>query len=204
VQSRVPLDSLSKEEEQNEGKKQGRRERGEQETGRLLDLIYTPGVAHIAKEISKNNELAYKYTSKWNNVTIVYDGSRILGLGNIGPKGAIHVMEGKAVLFKALGGVNAFPLCLATQEKQEIIRFVKAVEPVFGAINIKDIESPKVLEIVERLQHELSIPVFHDDQHGTAVITLVALINAIKLVGLKFCILVQEYTFRIFAFSNLL
>jgi malate dehydrogenase (oxaloacetate-decarboxylating) len=111
IQSRVPLDSLSQEEER-EGKK-----REEQETGTILDLIYTPGVAHVAKEISKNNELAYKYTSKWNNVAIVCDGSRILGLGNIGPKGAVPVMEGKAVLFKALSGINAFPLCLATQGK---------------------------------------------------------------------------------------
>ena len=179
IQSRVPLDSLS--EEETEDKKRGEGE----ETEGILDLIYTPGVAGIAKEISKNNELAYKYTSKWNNVAIVCDGTRVLGLGNIGPKGAIPVMEGKAVLFKALGGVNAFPLCIATQDREQIISFVKAVEPVFGAVNIEDIESPKVLEIVGRLQRELPIPVFHDDQHGTAVITLAALINAIKLVGLK-------------------
>jgi malate dehydrogenase (oxaloacetate-decarboxylating) len=186
VQSRIPIDSLKEEEqESNESKKQRKREGEKQEAESILDLIYTPGVAHIAKEISKNDELAYKYTSKWNNVAIICDGSRILGLGNIGPKGAIPVMEGKAVLFKALSGINAFPLCLATQEKEEIINFVKAVEPVFGAINIEDIASPKVLEIVERLQHELPIPVFHDDQHGTAVITLAALLNATKLIGQK-------------------
>jgi malate dehydrogenase (oxaloacetate-decarboxylating) len=186
VQSRIPIDSLKEEEqESNESKKQRKREGEKQEAESILDLIYTPGVAHIAKEISKNDELAYKYTSKWNNVAIICDGSRILGLGNIGPKAAIPVMEGKAVLFKALSGINAFPLCLATQEKEEIINFVKAVEPVFGAINIEDIASPKVLEIVERLQHELPIPVFHDDQHGTAVITLAALLNATKLIGQK-------------------
>jgi malate dehydrogenase (oxaloacetate-decarboxylating) len=191
VQSRVPLDSLSEREEEeqpNEGRKQGRKKgegEGKGETGNILELIYTPGVAHVAKEISRNNELAYKYTSKWNNVSIICDGSRILGLGNIGPKGAIPVMEGKAVLFKALSSINAFPLCLATQEKEEIISFVKAVEPVFGAVNIEDIESPKVLEIVERLQKDLIIPVFHDDQHGTAVITFAALLNAIKLIGQK-------------------
>src|ERR687887_292879 len=158
---------------------------GHEEEKGTLGLIYTPGVASVAQEITKNKELIYDYTSKWNNVAIVCDGTRVLGLGNIGPKGAIPVMEGKAVLFKALGGVNAFPLCIATQDKEQIISFVKAVEPVFGAINIEDIESPKVLEIVERLQHELPIPVFHDDQHGTAVITLAALINAVKLVGRK-------------------
>ena len=133
-----------------------------------LDLIYTPGVAFVAKEISTNKELAYDYTSKWNNVAIVCDGTRIFGLGEIGPEGAIPVMEGKSVLFKALGGINAFPLCIDTKDKEEIIRIVKAIQPVFGAVNIEDIESPKVLEIVERLHKELSIPVFHDDQHGTA------------------------------------
>src|SRR6476469_9061574 len=108
---------------------------------------------------------------------------RVLGLGDIGPEGAIPVMEGKAVLFKLLGNINAFPLCIDITDKEEIIKFVKGIQPVFGAINIEDIESPKVLEIVERLQKELSIPVFHDDQHGTAIITLAALVNAIKLIG---------------------
>src|SRR6476646_11211561 len=151
----------------------------------ILDLIYTPGVAHVAKKISTNKKLAYDFTSKWNNVAIICDGTRVLGLGNIGPEGAIPVMEGKSVLFKALGGINAFPLCIATKDKEEIIRFVKAIQPVFGAINIEDIESPKVFAIIKRLQDELSIPVFHDDQHGTAVITLAALTNSLILLNKK-------------------
>ncbi|MDQ5842652.1 MAG: NADP-dependent malic enzyme [Thermoproteota archaeon] len=156
----------------------------EEEKG-TLGLIYTPGVAYASREISNNRELVYDYTSKWNNVAIVCDGTRVLGLGNVGPEAAIPVMEGKAVLFKILGGINAFPLCISTQNKDEIIRFVKEIEPIFGAINIEDIESPKVLEIVEGLQRTLSIPVFHDDQHGTAVITLAALINSLRIVGKK-------------------
>ena len=147
-----------------------------------LRLIYTPGVAYLALEISNQKKLAYDYTSKWNNVAIVCDGTRVLGLGNIGPEGALPVMEGKSVLFKALGDINAIPLCINTQDKEEIIRFVKIIQPNFGAINIEDIESPKVLEIVERLSKEASIPIFHDDQHGTAIITLAALQNALKLV----------------------
>jgi malate dehydrogenase (oxaloacetate-decarboxylating) len=147
----------------------------------ILDLIYTPGVASVAKKISTDKKLAYDFTSKWNNVAIVCDGTRVLGLGNIGPEGAIPVMEGKSVLFKALGGINAFPLCIDTKDKEEIIKLVKAVQPVFGAVNIEDIESPKVLEIVERLHKDLSIPVFHDDQHGTAIITLAGLLNALRL-----------------------
>lgn len=146
-----------------------------------LGLIYTPGAAYVATEISENKELTYDYTSKWNNVAIVCDGTRVLGLGNIGPEAALPVMEGKSVLFKILGGINAFPLCIDMKDKEDIIRFVKAIQPVFGAINIEDIESPKVLEIVERLRNDLQIPVFHDDQHGTAVITLAALINALRL-----------------------
>jgi malate dehydrogenase (oxaloacetate-decarboxylating) len=148
----------------------------------ILRLIYTPGVASVAKEISTDKKLAYDYTSKWNNVAIVCDGTRVLGLGDIGPEGAIPVMEGKSVLFKVLGGINAFPLCIDTKDKEEIIRFVKAIQPVFGAVNIEDIESPKVLEIVERLHKDLSIPVFHDDQHGTAIIALAGLVNALRLV----------------------
>lgn len=148
-----------------------------------LGLIYTPGVAYVASEISKNKELAYEYTSKWNNVAIVCDGTRVLGLGNVGPEAALPVMEGKSVLFKTLGGINAIPLCISARDKEEIIRFVKAIQPGFGAVNIEDIESPKVLEIVERLKDELGIPVFHDDQHGTAVITLAAVVNALRLVG---------------------
>src|SRR5438093_1271045 len=158
---------------------------GHEEIG-TLGLIYTPGVASVAQEISKNKELIYDYTSKWNNVAIVCDGTRVLGLGNIGPEGALPVMEGKSVLFKVLGNINAIPLCIATQDKEEIVRFVKAIEPCFGAINIEDIESPKVFDIIKRLQDELSIPVFHDDQHGTAVITLAALINSLRLIRKRF------------------
>ncbi|MDQ3836672.1 MAG: NADP-dependent malic enzyme [Thermoproteota archaeon] len=156
----------------------------EEEKG-TLGLIYTPGVAYVSKEISNNKELVYDYTSKWNNVAIICDGTRVLGLGNVGPEAAIPVMEGKAVLFKILGGINAFPLCISTQNKEEIVRFVKEVEPMFGAINIEDIESPKVLEIVEDLQKVLSVPIFHDDQHGTAVITLAALVNSLRIVDKK-------------------
>ena len=158
---------------------------GHEEGKGTLGLIYTPGVASVAQEITKNKELIYDYTSKWNNVAIVCDGTRVLGLGNIGPEGALPVMEGKSVLFKVLGNINAIPLCIATQDKEEIVRFVKAIEPCFGAINIEDIESPKVFDILKRLRDELSIPVFHDDQHGTAVITLAALINSLRIVDKK-------------------
>jgi malate dehydrogenase (oxaloacetate-decarboxylating) len=151
----------------------------------ILDLIYTPGVAFVSRDIAKDKNLAFDYTSKWNNVAIVCDGTRVLGLGDVGPEAAIPVMEGKSVLFKVLGGVNAFPLCVDTKDKEEIIKLVKSIQPMFGAINIEDIESPKVLEIVERLQKELLIPVFHDDQHGTAVIALAGLLNALKLVQKK-------------------
>lgn len=163
IRSRVSLDNAAE-------------ERG------TLGLIYTPGVAYVALEISNHKKLAYDYTSKWNNVAIICDGTRVLGLGNIGPEGALPIMEGKSVLFKALGDINAIPLCIDTQDKEEIIRFVKLIQPNFGAINIEDIESPKVLEIVQRLTKEVSIPIFHDDQHGTAIITLAALINALKIV----------------------
>ena len=148
-----------------------------------LSSIYTPGVAFVSEEISKDRNLAYEYTSKWNTIAIVCDGTRVLGLGNIGPEGALPVMEGKSVLFKTLANVNAFPLCISLRGKEEIISFVKSIEPSFGAINIEDIESPKVLEIVEILQREMSIPVFHDDRHGTAVITMVALLNALRLLN---------------------
>jgi malate dehydrogenase (oxaloacetate-decarboxylating) len=164
IQNRVPIENLFAKENS------------------LINLIYTPGVADVAKEIGKNKDLAYDFTSKWNNVAIVCDGSRVLGLGNIGPDAALPVMEGKSVLFKILGGINAIPLCIATQDKEEIINFVKYIQPLFGAINIEDIESPKVLEIVERLKKEITLPVFHDDQHGTAIIALSALINSLKLV----------------------
>jgi malate dehydrogenase (oxaloacetate-decarboxylating) len=153
----------------------------EEEKG-TLGLIYTPGVAYVATEINNNKDLAYDYTSKWNNIAIVCDGTRVLGLGNVGPEAALPVMEGKSVLFKTLGGINAIPLCISIHDKEEIIRFVKAIQSVFGAVNIEDIESPKVLEIVERLRDELDIPVFHADHHGTAVIALAALANALRLI----------------------
>ncbi len=157
-------------------------ENSKEEGKGTLSSIYTPGVAYVSNEIQKNKELAFDYTSKWNTIAIVCDGTRVLGLGDIGPEGALPVMEGKSVLFKTLGNVNAFPLCISIKDKEEIIKFVKAIEPSFGAINIEDIESPKVLEIVERLQKEMSIPIFHDDRHGTAVITLAAVINALRIV----------------------
>ncbi len=148
-----------------------------------LSLIYTPGVAVISNEIHKDKKKVYDYTSKWNNVAIVTDGSRLLGLGNVGPEAALPVMEGKAIIFKQFGKINAFPICLATQEKQDIMKTVEQIAPVFGAINIEDIESPKSLEIVDHLQQDLDIPVFHDDQHGTATVVLAALINALKIVN---------------------
>jgi malate dehydrogenase (oxaloacetate-decarboxylating) len=156
----------------------------EEEKG-TLGLIYTPGVAYVSIEIGRNKELAYEYTSKWNNVAIVCDGTRVLGLGNIGPEAALPVMEGKSVLFKSLANINAIPLCISARDEEEVIRFAKAIQPGFGAINIEDIESPKVLEIVERLRNELDIPVFHDDQHGTAIITLAGVVNALQLVEKK-------------------
>ena len=150
-----------------------------------LSLAYTPGVAVPCTEIEKDPEKVYAYTRKWNTVAVVTDGSAVLGLGNIGPEAALPVMEGKAVLFKAFGGVDAFPICLDTQDAEEIITAVKWIAPVFGGINLEDISAPRCFEIEERLKAELDIPVFHDDQHGTAVITLAAMMNAVKLTGKK-------------------
>lgn len=147
-----------------------------------IKLVYTPGVAAVCKEIYHNPQKKYTLTSKGNNVAIVTDGTRILGLGNIGPYAAMPVMEGKAVLYQEFGGVSAFPICLNTTKKEEIISAVEAIEPAFGAINLEDIESPKVLEISDALEKSLSIPVFHDDRHGTSVVVLAALINSLKLV----------------------
>ena len=147
-----------------------------------IQLIYTPGVAAVCKKIYRNPEQKYALTSKWNNVAIVTDGTRILGLGNIGPDAALPVMEGKSVLYQEFGGVNAFPICLNTTKKDEIIATIRAIEPVFGAINLEDIESPKVLEISEELEKLIDIPVFHDDRHGTAVVVLAALLNSFRLV----------------------
>lgn len=150
-----------------------------------LSIAYTPGVAQPCLEIQKNPDDAYKYTWKGNTIAIVSDGSAVLGLGNIGPAAAMPVMEGKAVLFKHFGGVNAVPLCIDTQDTEEIIRFVKLIAPTFGGINLEDIAAPKCVEIERRLIDELDIPIFHDDQHGTAIVVTAALINALKLVGKK-------------------
>ncbi len=148
-----------------------------------LSMAYTPGVARICEAIHQSPELAYNLTIKKNMVAVVTDGTAVLGLGDIGPEAALPVMEGKVMLFKEFGGVDAFPICLATKDTDEIVRIVKAIAPVFGGINLEDIAAPRCFEIEERLREELDIPVFHDDQHGTAVVVLAALINAIKLVG---------------------
>jgi malate dehydrogenase (oxaloacetate-decarboxylating) len=147
-----------------------------------LSMAYTPGVARVCLAIHQDAEKAYALTIKQNTVAVVTDGSAVLGLGDIGPSGAQPVMEGKALLFKELAGVDAFPLCLATQDVNEIVLIVKAIAPVFGGINLEDISAPRCFEIEERLQRDLDIPVFHDDQHGTAVVVLGALLNALKIV----------------------
>lgn len=146
-----------------------------------LSIAYTPGVAEPCRKIHQNPDDVYKYTSKSNLVAVVSDGSAVLGLGNIGPKAAIPVMEGKCILFKEFADVDAFPICLDTQDTEEIIKAVKQLSPVFGGINLEDISAPRCFEIEKRLIEELDIPVFHDDQHGTAVVVLAALINALKL-----------------------
>lgn len=150
-----------------------------------LALAYTPGVAEPCKVIAENKEEAYRYTLKANTVAVVSDGSAVLGLGNIGPYAAMPVMEGKAALFKEFGGVNAFPICLDTQDTEEIIRTVAAIAPAFGGINLEDISAPRCFEIEERLKGILDIPVFHDDQHGTAIVVLAGIINALKVTGKK-------------------
>ena len=150
-----------------------------------LAIAYTPGVAEPCRAIAKNPKEAYTYTIKSNTVAVVSDGSAVLGLGNIGALAAMPVMEGKAALFKDFGGVNAFPICLDTQDTEEIIETVVRIAPAFGGINLEDIAAPRCFEIEERLDKMLDIPVFHDDQHGTAVITLAGVINALKLVGKK-------------------
>ncbi len=147
-----------------------------------LSLVYTPGVAEVCKEIAKDPERAYELTIKHNTVAIVSDGSAVLGLGNIGPYGAIPVMEGKALLFKEYADIDAFPICVQTQNTFEIINLVKNIAPVFGGVNLEDISAPRCFEIEEALQN-IGIPVFHDDQHGTAIVLLAALINAAKLAG---------------------
>ena len=150
-----------------------------------LSLAYTPGVAEPCKVIAQDKEAAYTYTWKSNTVAVVSDGSAVLGLGNIGPHAAMPVMEGKAVLFKEFGGVNAVPICLDTQDTEEIIKAVTWLAPGFGGINLEDISAPRCFEIEERLKEILDIPVFHDDQHGTAIVVLAGIINGLKVVGKK-------------------
>ncbi|WP_394268749.1 NADP-dependent malic enzyme [Anaerococcus nagyae] len=150
-----------------------------------LTYAYTPGVAEPCKKIADDESLAYEYTMKANTIAVVSDGSAVLGLGNIGPKAAMPVMEGKSVLFKEFGGVNAVPIVLDTQDPDGIIETVKNIAPGFGGINLEDISSPRCVYIEDKLKEMLDIPVFHDDQHGTAIVTVAALINALKLVGKK-------------------
>ena len=150
-----------------------------------LALAYTPGVAEPCKVIAKDPEAVYKYTMKSNTVAVISDGSAVLGLGNIGAYAAMPVMEGKSCLFKEFGGVNSVPICLATQDTEEIIQTVKNIAPGFGGINLEDISAPRCFEIEDRLKKELDIPVFHDDQHGTAIVVLAGIINALKVTGRK-------------------
>lgn len=151
-----------------------------------LSLAYSPGVAEPCKEIYDRKETVYDYTMKGNMVAVVTDGSAVLGLGNIGPEAALPVMEGKAVLFKSFAGVESFPICLATHDVDDIVNTVKFMEPTFGGVNLEDIAAPNCFIIEERLKKETNIPIFHDDQHGTAIVTVAGLINALKLVGKSF------------------
>ncbi len=151
-----------------------------------LSIAYTPGVAEPCREINRDPEMVYKYTAKGNTVAVISDGSAVLGLGNIGGKAAIPVMEGKALLFKAFSDIDAFPICLETQDTEEIINIAKNIAPTLGGINLEDISAPRCFEIERRLQELVDIPVFHDDQHGTAIVVSAAAINALKLVGKQF------------------
>ena len=148
-------------------------------------IWYTPGVAEPCLKIKEDPNLSFEYTNRWNTIAIVSDGTRVLGLGNIGPSAGLPVMEGKAMLFKYLGGVDAFPLCIGTRNAEEIIKFVKLLEPCIGGVNLEDIESPKCYEVLETLKKELNIPVWHDDQQGTALVTVAGFVNALKIVGKK-------------------
>lgn len=151
-------------------------------TKKNLPVLYTPGVAKVSMAIAKNKELAFEYTIRKNLVAVISDGSAVLGLGNIGPEAALPVMEGKALLFKELGGVDAVPIVLKTQDTEHIIDVIKKISPTFGGINLEDISAPRCFEIENRLKEELDIPVMHDDQHGTAIVVLAGLINALKVV----------------------
>ena len=148
-----------------------------------LSILYTPGVAAPCKEIAKDKETVYTYTTKANTIAVISDGSAVLGLGNIGPYAAMPVMEGKAALFKEFGNVNAVPICLETQDTEEIIKAVTWIAPAFGGINLEDISAPRCFEVEERLKASLDIPIFHDDQHGTAIVVLAGVINALKVVN---------------------
>src|SRR5215813_10970943 len=148
-----------------------------------LSMAYTPGVARVSLAIKEDRQRAFSLMIKQNTVAVVTDGTAVLGLGDIGPEGALPVMEGKALLFKEFGGVDAFPICLATKDADEIVRTVEAIAPVFGGINLEDISAPRCFEIERRLRDSLDIPVFHDDQHGTAIVVLAALLNALTVVG---------------------
>src|SRR5688572_31811282 len=148
-----------------------------------LSMAYTPGVARVSMAVHEDRSKAWALTIKGNTVAVVSDGTAVLGLGDIGPEAAMPVMEGKAMLFKEFAGVDAFPLCIATKDVDEIVAFVKAAAPTFGGINLEDIAAPRCFEIERRLRDELDIPVFHDDQHGTAIVVLAALLNALKIVG---------------------
>ena len=153
------------------------------ENAKDLSLAYTPGVAEPCKEIAANADLVYDYTNKGNMVAVVTDGSAVLGLGNIGSRAGMPVMEGKAVLFKSFANVDAFPICLESQDVETIVKTVKEIAPSFGGINLEDIAAPRCFEIEERLKEELDIPVFHDDQHGTAIVVLAGIVNGLKVVG---------------------
>jgi malate dehydrogenase (oxaloacetate-decarboxylating) len=150
-----------------------------------LSLAYTPGVAKVSEAIGKNPELSFEYTRRWNSIAIVSDGTRVLGLGNVGPEAAMPVMEGKALLFKRFGGVDAYPICVSEKDKDALVRLVAALEPTFGGINLEDIETPKCFEVETELRARMKIPVLHDDQHGTAVAVLAGMINALKVAGKK-------------------
>ena len=150
-----------------------------------LSVAYTPGVAEPCRKIHEDVHNAYKYTIKGRTVAVVSDGTAVLGLGDIGPEAAMPVMEGKCILFKEFGGVDAFPICLDTKDVDELVKTIKYMAPTFGGINLEDISAPRCFEIERRLKEELDIPIFHDDQHGTAIVVLAGLINALKLVGKK-------------------